>query len=128
MSIGKVLSALVTLALIAGIFWYRSNQADKVDAHADLTHEHCATQLAAIPGSDQLDAFLEEHEPVAHRRAFDAAYEPGARRRSPRFEPKVYCDTYFQYLINTARRLEKRDLDQPLREAQIKAEKALPQS
>lgn len=126
MSIGKIASALVTVVLVIGIVWYRWNAADKVDAHVDRTHAHCALHLAQIPGGDKLDAFLDEHEPAAHRRAFDAAYEEGGRRRSPKFDPKAYCDTYFKYLIDTARRLERREFDQPLREAQIKAEKTLP--
>lgn len=125
MNIAKVGSVLLGLSVAVLVFWHRSAAHDMVQAYAEQVEAAVVKALETCDTGSKAHDFLEKNEPGAHQLAWDESYTPGQRRSDPRFDEKRYCNVYFEHLIQGARIANLRDLDQPLRAAQIEAEKAI---
>lgn len=125
MNIAKIGSVLLGVIVAGLIFWHRSAAHDKVQAYAEQVEAAVVKALETCDTGSKAHDFLEQNEPGAHQLAWDESYTPGQRRSDPRFDEKKYCAIYFEHLIQGARVANLRDLDQPLRAAQIAAEKSI---
>lgn len=119
----KLIGTGVVLLLGIGFAVYRMRASDAADQNVDVMHERCVYHLQKMSVFSQNKDFFREWDPAAHEHAFDAAYSGARRRRAASFDAKKYATVYFDLLLKQARALEKKGLDQPLREAQVAAEK-----
>lgn len=123
MNLAKIGSVLVALTIAGLLYWHRSAARDKVVSHAEAVEAAVVKALATCDTNTRAHDFIEKNEPGAHQLAWDESYTPAQRRKDPRFDEKKYCQVYFEHLIQLATIANLRDLDQPLRQAQIEAEK-----
>lgn len=122
----KVRFGLALVIAICGAVaaYYRSQSTEHVDKFADEVMAAIEQKAEACDTNEKTHKFLAEQMPIAHDMAWGAAYTAPNRRQPAKFDKITYCQSYFKHLINSARQAGLRDLDQPLRNAQMEAENA----
>lgn len=118
----KLLGILAVVGIGIAILWFKSSQRQEVEKDAESCHQHLVDVLHKAPFYAANEKFIKPHEQRAHSVAYDAAYDPGGRRRSPKFDEALYVQAFCQELARAAERLEKRELNQSLRQFQIDLE------
>ncbi len=107
----KVIGVVVVIVLVVGLKFYNRGSDDK-QVLADMKEI-----LADLDLSEEDSAYVNGILEAEHKRAFDAAYSMGGRRRAAKLDEDKYIDAVFQGMIVRCNADRKAELADTLRAA-----------
>jgi hypothetical protein len=111
----KLIGIVVIVLLIVGVTWLRMSR--RADASAQVRAD-VEQMVKSIDNYAKYEKLLKTWTELAHRKAFDAAYDVGGRRRAASFDADKYIRAFFDDLIRSADQAKKADLVKSLKDLQ----------
>ncbi|MCA9242559.1 MAG: hypothetical protein KDA32_01290 [Phycisphaerales bacterium] len=121
----RVVGALVTIAIVGGLAYFRFQANEATDQKIDDTLSIVVEHVQQLPSYSQNSAFFDLHLESAHSAAFNSAYSSGGRRSPARFDAAKYAKVFCEHLSKRAQEKGDQKLDVEIRDMQIKLEQAL---